>query len=111
MMDLACWAGILTGGERMGRAAADDRFACLCSLLLAALFVDDVVGVPVRPVFIVLRFSYSPWAAAARRNAAARSAGEVNAVPLPSMRPGARAVTSCSSQPLPSGSLNEAYER
>src|SRR3954470_24158865 len=36
--------------------AADDGdcFACSCGLLLAVLFVDDVVGVPVRPVLIVL---------------------------------------------------------
>jgi hypothetical protein len=37
--------------------------------------------------------------------------GELKVVASPSTRPGNRAVTSCSSQPLPSGSLNEAYER
>jgi hypothetical protein len=41
-------------------------------------------------------------------SAAASSVDEVNVVPLVSTRPGNRAVTSWNSQPLPSGSLNEA---
>ena len=57
-----------------------------------------------------VRFSCSPCAAAARRIAAARSATEENAVWVASTRPGNREVTSCSSQVLPSGSLNVAYE-
>jgi hypothetical protein len=51
-----------------------------------------------------------PCAAAARLSAAARSADEANAVSSASMRPGNRAVISWNSQPLPSGSLNEANE-
>jgi type I restriction enzyme R subunit len=58
-----------------------------------------------------VRFSCSPCAAAARRSAAASSAEEANAVAPASTRPGNRTVTSWSSQPLPSGSRNEAYER
>ena len=57
-----------------------------------------------------MRFSCSPWAAAARRIALARSLAEPNDVAAASTRPGSRVVTSCSSQPLPSGSLNEANE-
>ena len=57
-----------------------------------------------------VRFSCSPCAAAARRSAAASSVDEVNVVTSASTRPGNRAVTSCSSQPLPSGSLNVANE-
>src|SRR5262245_54195558 len=58
-----------------------------------------------------IRFSYSPWAASARRSALASSVDEVNVVTSASTRPGNRAVTSCNSQPLPSGSLKEANER
>src|SRR6267142_2217566 len=58
-----------------------------------------------------VRFSCSPCAAAARRSAAASSVDEVNVVSSASTRPGNRAVTSWNSQPLPSGSLNEAKER
>ena len=57
-----------------------------------------------------VRFSCSPWAAAARRSALARSAADANAVSAASIRPGSRVVISCSSQPLPSGSLNVANE-
>src|SRR5512132_3388954 len=57
-----------------------------------------------------IRFSCSPCAASARRSAAASSVDEVNVVSA-STRPGNRTVTSWSSQPLPSGSLNEANER
>ena len=54
------------------------------------------------------RFSCSPCAAAARRSAPASSVDEANVVVSASTRPGNRSVTSCRSQPLPSGSLNEA---
>ena len=57
-----------------------------------------------------MRFSCSPWAAAARRSALARSPAEANVVSAVSTRPGSRVVTSCNSQPLPSGSLNVANE-
>ena len=57
-----------------------------------------------------IRFSCSPCAAAARRSADASSVDDVKVV-SPSTRPGNRAVISWSSQPLPSGSLNEANER
>ena len=57
-----------------------------------------------------VRFSCSPCAAAARRSAVASSVDEVKVV-SPSTRPGNRAVISCNSQPLPSGSLKEANER
>ena len=58
-----------------------------------------------------VRFSCSPWAASARRSALARSLAELNEVAAESMRPGSRVVISCSSQPLPSGSLKEAKVR
>ncbi|HEY0934545.1 MAG TPA: hypothetical protein VGD91_12465 [Trebonia sp.] len=57
-----------------------------------------------------VRFSCSPCAAAACRSAAARSAADEQAVAAGSTRPGSRVVTSCSSQELPSGSLNVANE-
>jgi hypothetical protein len=44
------------------------------------------------------------------RSALASSAIDANAVSAASIRPGSRVVTSCSSQPLPSGSLNVAKE-
>ena len=58
-----------------------------------------------------MRFSCWPWAASARRSAAARSFAEPNEVAAGSMRPGSRVVTYCNSHPLPSGSLNVAKER
>jgi hypothetical protein len=58
-----------------------------------------------------VRFSCSPWAASARRSALARSLAELNEVAAESMRPGSRVVISCSSHPLPLGSLNEAKVR
>jgi hypothetical protein len=54
-----------------------------------------------------VRFSCSPCAISARRS----SVGELKVVSFASTRPGNRAVISCNSQPLPSGSLNEANER
>jgi hypothetical protein len=41
-----------------------------------------------------MRFSCSPWAAAARRSAFSRSLVDANAVAVASMRPGSRAVIS-----------------
>ncbi|REG24622.1 hypothetical protein ATI61_114231 [Archangium gephyra] len=58
-----------------------------------------------------LRFSCSPWAAAARRSALARSLAELNDIRERSTRPGNRVVTSCKSQVLPSGSLNDGVLR
>jgi len=58
-----------------------------------------------------MRFSYWPWAASARRIASARSLTEAKFMVLDAIRPGKRLVTSCNSQPLPSGSLNETYDR
>ena len=58
----------------------------------------------------LVRSSRFPCAAPARRSAPARSATDAKVVSV-SMRPGARVVTSCSSQPLPSGSWNDAKER
>jgi oxalate decarboxylase/phosphoglucose isomerase-like protein (cupin superfamily) len=57
-----------------------------------------------------MRFSCSPWAASARRSALAKSLADAKVVVAGLMRPGRRAVTSCSSQLLPSGSLNVANE-
>ncbi len=56
-----------------------------------------------------VRFSCWPCAAAARRSACDRSYADAYVV-SPATRPGNRVVTSCSSQLLPSGSLNVAYE-
>lgn len=56
------------------------------------------------------RFSCSPCAASARRRAAASSVEDGNVVSLVFVRPGSRAVTSWSNQPLPSGSAKEAKE-
>src|SRR5262249_19296683 len=58
-----------------------------------------------------VRFSCCPWAASARRNALARSFADAKVVVAESMRPGSRVVSSWNSQPLPSGSWNEANER
>jgi hypothetical protein len=44
-------------------------------------------------------------------SALASSVDEVNVVSSASTRPDNRTVTSCNSQPLPSGSLNDANER
>src|SRR5438128_6816982 len=58
-----------------------------------------------------MRFSCCPWAASARRSALARSFVDAKVVVAESMRPGSRVVSSWNSQPLPSGSWNEANER
>src|SRR5262252_11008742 len=57
-----------------------------------------------------MRFSCSPCAIAARFNAFTTSATELYDVVAGSTRPGNRAVISCTSQPLPSGSVNVANE-
>src|SRR5215831_12873234 len=56
-----------------------------------------------------MRFSCSPWVAAPRRSGLARTFTEVNPVSEDSTRPRSRAVTSCSSHELPSGSLNVTF--
>ena len=53
-----------------------------------------------------MRFSCSPWAAAARPSALAKSFAELNDVKQVSIRPGSRTVTSWSNHSLPSGSLD-----
>src|SRR5580692_10723534 len=58
-----------------------------------------------------VRASCCPWAAAARRSALARSFADAKVVVAGSTRPASRVVISWNSQPLPSGSLNEANER
>ena len=63
---------------------------------------------PVR-VGCPVRFSCSPWATAARHSACDRSSADAYVV-SPATRPGSRVVISCSSQPLPSGSLNVASD-
>ena len=81
--------------------------------LLAGLLRHHVLGVPVRPVIM---WSAGPLLVLAVRGRRAPErgrevAGEVNVVSSASTRPGNRAVTSCNSQLLPSGSLNVAYEK
>jgi len=80
--------------------------------LRPGLLRHHVPGVPVGQFASAspMRFSCSPWAAAARRIASARSLAEPNEVTARSTRPGSRVVTSWNSHPLPSGSLNEANE-
>jgi hypothetical protein len=86
-----------------------------CQLLfrqfLPGLLADDVVGVPVRPAFVVMADPLFLLAmrSAARRSALASSLDEANVV-SPSTRPGNRPVTCCISQAFPSGSLNVASE-
>ncbi len=58
-----------------------------------------------------VRASCSPCAFDARRIALARSLTDAKVVAAESMRPGSRVVSSWNSQPLPSGSRNEANER
>ncbi len=81
--------------------------------LLAGLLADDVFGVPVRPVLIVL--AAVPLLVLAMRDGRApertRQIGRRREGRVPSTRPGNRAVISWNSHPLPSGSLNEANER
>jgi hypothetical protein len=57
-----------------------------------------------------VRASCFPWALAARRSALARSFVDAKLVVPESMRPASRVVTSWRSQPLSSGSLNDAKE-
>ena len=106
-------------GQRAGavfawRAAADDDDVVVvhvgssvpaCSAAMYSAYQSGQFG-SVAP----MRFSCWPCAASARRSALARSLAEQNEVTPESMRPGSRVVTSCSSQTLPSGSLNVARE-
>jgi hypothetical protein len=81
--------------------------------LFAGLLAHHILGVPVGPVRISLAGALLvlPVGGLARRSALARSLAEPNEVAAESMRPGSRVVISCNSQPLPSGSRNEANER
>ena len=54
-----------------------------------------------------VRFSCSPWAFSARRNALARSLVEPNEIAPRSIRPGRRVVICCSSHSVPSRSRND----
>ena len=71
-----------------------------------------VRGVPVGPVRVALPGALLVFAVGGlcTPKPLARSAVEANAVSAALIRPGSRVVTSCSSQPLPSGSLNVAKE-
>src|SRR5215813_9491219 len=57
-----------------------------------------------------VRCSCLPCAASARRRAFARSLAEPKEVVAESIRPASRVVISCNTQPLPSGSRNDANE-
>ena len=69
-----------------------------------------LLGVSVRPVLVLLHavplLALSMRGPGPTEGAPAESAADAKVV-APSMRPGARVVTSCSSQPLPSGSWND----
>src|SRR6187401_278244 len=87
-------------------AAHDGSSLPACSATMYAAYQSGQFASRWPPV----RFSCSPCAASARRSAAARSSpDEKEIVPL-STRPGKRSVISCSSQLLPSGSLNDARD-
>ena len=73
---------------------------------LPALARDDVGGVPADQWCFGAVGSYSPWCFSVSR----RSSVSVATSRLLSPRPGSRVLISCSSQLLPSGSLNEANE-
>src|SRR6185503_15071497 len=99
-----------------GRAAADDdhvvvayvgSFVPACSATMYAAYQSDQFSSRCPPI----RFSYCPWAVSARRNALARSFADAKVVAVESMRPASRVVISWNSQPLPSGSWNEANDR
>src|SRR5207237_9820620 len=98
-----------------GRSAADDNHVVVihwgnslpaCSATMYAAYQSGQFAsrCPVR-------FSCSQWAASARRNALDRSFTDAKVVVAGSMRPGSRVVISWNSQPLPSGSRNEANDR
>ena len=55
--------------------------------------------------------SYMPWCASASRSSAVIPASSTLSGFTAVTRPGARTFTSWSSQPLPSGSVNDAYEK
>ena len=107
-------------GERAGavlarRAAAEDddvvvahvgSSAPACSATMYAAYQSGQFSSR-----LPVRFSCSPWAAAAPPQRA-RQVGDARRTPSRRVdRPGSRVVISCSSQPLPSGSLNVAKER
>src|SRR5262245_34668637 len=107
-----------TFGERAGAVlapAADDHVVVAqvgssvpaCSATMYAAYHSGQFSSRCPPI----RFSCCPWAASARRNALARSFADAKVVVAESMRPGSRVVISWNSQPLPSGSWNEANER
>ena len=77
--------------------------------LRAGLLRHHVRGVPVGPVRVSLPGALLVLAVGGLRppHALARSPADANAVSPASIRPGSRVVISCSSQPLPSGSLND----
>src|SRR5580765_600596 len=108
--------GGCAGAVLAGRAAADDDHVVVayvgssvpaCSATMYAAYQSDQFSSRCPPI----RFSYCPWAVSARRNALARSFADAKVVAVESMRPASRVVISWNSQPLPSGSWNEANER
>ena len=79
--------------------------------LFAGLLAHHVLGVPIPPVRV--GFPNPRFMLSVRHRSANHRRGEVacrRIVVSPVTRPGSRLVTSCSSQPLPSGSLKETNE-
>ena len=106
-------------GQRAGavlarRAGADDDDVVVALMSAAARrpLADHVLRVPVRPVCVALARALLVLAVrgcgAAQRLASSPAASYVARRRV--TRPGSRAVISCSSQPLPSGSLNVAND-
>ena len=93
-------------GGRLRAAAQAGGSSPACSRTMYSAYQSGQFG-SAAPV----RFSCRPCAAAARRSALARSLAEAKLVAARSIRPARRVVTSWNSQPLPSGSRNEANER
>ena len=91
-----------------------NHHAILVSLrqLLAGLLRHHILGVPVGPVRVALAGALLVLAVGGLRTPkrARQIARGAERVAARSMRPGSRVVTSCSSHPLPSGSLNVAKE-
>ena len=72
------------------------------------MLADHVVGVPIGPVGVGFADALLVLPVGGRRTPKrARSGVEPKEVTAGSVRPASRVVTSCISQPLPSGSLNE----
>jgi hypothetical protein len=88
----------LTGGPRR-----------LLRQLFARLLAHHVLGVPIWPVRVGLPDALRVLAVRGR-NALARSFADAKVVVAESMRPASRCLTSCSNQPLPSGSVKETKE-